>query len=182
MREIEVKARIASSEKIIKALQGSGVKVSEPVTQYDEVFGLAGASGEGDNTDPWLRIRTERKNDMETIIYTLKKSVSSQLDSIEHETTVEDADELRQIILHSGFEPYVTVNKTRRKAQIGDIEICIDQIENIGEFVEAEKLTDENADVDAVRDELWQLLETYSVTRSDELSDGYDTMVMQKAH
>lgn len=177
MREIEVKARVGSLQDVIGKLLQDGVRVSEPVHQRDEVFGLPGVPGDSDNSEPWLRIRTETKNAQTKIIYTLKKSVTNQLDSIEHETEVTDADELRQIILQSGFEPYSDVVKTRRKAKVGDIEICIDSVEELGDFVEAEKLTDEQADYDAVTAELWQLLERYGVNRSDQVTDGYDTMM-----
>lgn len=54
---------------------------------------------------------------------------------------VEDGDELESIILHLGFEPYVKVRKTRRTAHFGDIELCIDEVDGLGTFVEAEKLT-----------------------------------------
>jgi adenylate cyclase class 2 len=177
MREIEIKARVASIATVVEKLEQAGIVVSEPVRQRDEVFGIPGVAGDSANSEPWLRIRTETKNSNTKYVYTLKKSVTNQLDSIEHETVVEDADELRQIILHSGFVPFSEVTKTRRKAKIGDIEICIDTVEKLGDFVEAEKLTGEDADYEAVAMELWELLEQYGANRSDEVTDGYDTMM-----
>ena len=177
MREIEIKARVESTAKIIARLEADGIQVSEPVQQRDEVFGLVGVSGDSDNSEPWLRIRTETKADLVRYIYTLKKSITNQLDSIEHETEVEDPDELRKIILHSGFTPYSDVTKTRRKAKMGDVEICIDVVDELGEFVEAEKLTTEDADYEQVVGELRGLLEGLGVTRDSEVTDGYDVMM-----
>lgn len=177
MREIEIKARVESTAKIIARLEGDGVKVSEPVRQRDEVFGLLGVSGDSDNSEPWLRIRTETKAGTTRYIYTLKKSITNQLDSIEHETVIDDADELRQIILHSGFTPYSDVTKTRRKAKLGDVEICIDVVDELGEFVEAEKLTTEDVDYEQVAGELRQLLQSLGVSKDSEVTDGYDVMM-----
>ncbi len=177
MREIEIKARVESTAKIIARLEADGVSVSEPVQQRDEVFGLLGVSGNSDNSEPWLRIRTETKAGKVKYIYTLKKSITNQLDSIEHETEVEDADELRQIILHSGFTPYSDVTKTRRKAKLGDVEICIDVVDELGEFVEAEKLTTEDADYELVVSELRELLQGLGISKDSEVTDGYDVMM-----
>lgn len=180
MREIEVKARIESAAKIIEQLAAANTKVSEPVHQRDEVFGLPGVDGASSNGEPWLRIRTETKNGSQKYLFTLKRSITNQLDSIEHETEINDADELRQIILHSGFTPYSDITKQRRKARIGDIEICIDSVDRLGEFVEAEKLTTEDADYEQVVRELWELLSRFAIERSSEVTDGYDVMMKQK--
>ena len=177
MREIEIKARVESTASIVARLEADNIQVSEPVQQRDEVFGLSGVAGDSDNSDPWLRIRTETKAGVVKYIYTLKKSITNQLDSIEHETVVEDADELRQIILHSGFTPYSDVTKTRRKAKMGDVEICIDIVDDLGEFVEAEKLTTEDADYEQVAGELRELLKSLGVGEDSEVTDGYDVMM-----
>lgn len=179
MREIEIKARVGSTAKFIARLEAEGIPVSEPAQQRDEVFGLIGVAGESDNSEPWLRIRTETKAGVTKYIYTLKKSVTNQLDSIEHETEVENADELRQIILHSGFTPYSDVTKTRRKAKINDVEICIDIVDGLGEFVEAEKLTSEDADYEQVAGELRELLKSLGISEGSEVTDGYDVMMKQ---
>ncbi len=70
-----------------------GVILSDPVTQRDQVFGIEGANGGDGQSRPWLRIRTETKGDTIKQIFTLKKSVTSQLDSIEHETEIADEKE-----------------------------------------------------------------------------------------
>ena len=177
MREIEIKARVANLDEIVKKLEVSGYAVSAPVKQRDQVFGLPNVDGGENNHAPWLRIRTEVKGENEIYLFTLKKSVTSQLDSIEHETEITDPNELEQIILHSGFEPYSDITKTRRKAKIGAIELCLDVVDKLGDFIEAEKLTSDDADYRAVMVELWQLFDAYGIARSDEVTDGYDVMI-----
>lgn len=177
MREIEVKARVESVTQIIAGLERAGIAVAEPVTQRDQVFGVDGLDGYGDNQAPWLRIRSETKGGETKYLFTLKKSVTDQLDSIEHETEVSDPEELRQIILHSGFAPYSDIVKTRRKAKLDDIELCIDEVEKLGKFVEAEKLTNDDVNIEDIRQELWEVLGKYGVSRDDQVTGGYDTMI-----
>jgi len=177
MREIEVKARVGSLESIIDTLKAQGAEVTSPVTQHDVVYGQAGVDGEGDNTAPWLRIRSETKNGEETHFFTLKKSITNQMDSIEHETTVSDEKELQEIIKHLDFELFSDLTKTRQKAHINEIEICLDYIEGLGYFVEAERLTADDVDYADVVEGLWVLLESIGVSRADEVTDGYDVLM-----
>lgn len=179
MREIEIKAQVADMTTLKVRLQSQGIILSEPITQRDQVFGVAGVDGGGDNSSPWLRIRTETKNGHTKQIFTLKRSITNQLDSIEHETEVADADELAKIILHLSFVPYSDLTKTRQKAltKSGDIEICVDTIDGLGDFIEAEKLTDEDADYEEVANLLWGVLETCGISREDEVTDGYDVLM-----
>ena len=179
MREIEIKVRLGNTDAIVSRLENDGYQMSDPVTQLDQVFGQIGVDARN-NKAPWLRIRTETKGESSRILYTLKKSAdASELDSLEFETEVTDAKELEQIILHSGFEPFTELTKTRRKTKVGDIEICIDQVDKLGYFVEAEKLTVDDADHDLVTQELWELLEKFGLSKADEVVDGYDTMIKE---
>ncbi len=177
MREIEVKVRAQNLNEVIARLQARGVDVSDSVTQHDQVFGLPGESGNDENTAPWLRIRTETRGSTVRTIFTLKRSVTNQLDSIEHETEVSDADELAHIISQLGFVPYSDITKTRRTAHVNDMELCVDSVKGLGDFVEIEKLTDEDADYSAVVTELWQALESLGFAPGDEVTDGYDVLV-----
>lgn len=177
MREIEIKARVSSLDGVVAALTSKGIEISEQVTHHDRVFGLPGVAGASENSEPWLRIRTETKQGVATAYLTLKKSVTNQLDSIEHETVVDDEFETQKIIEQLGFVPYSDLTKTRRKAHIGDIELCLDTVLPLGTFVEAEKLTGDDADYEAVVSELWEMLEPFGVSRTDEVADGYDVLM-----
>lgn len=177
MREIEIKARVPDKSALLAILKAQDVAVSEPVTHHDRVFGVAIEDGTEDNSKPWLRIRTETRGDKISHIFTLKKSVTNQMDSIEHETEIVDDVELEKIILHSGFAPYSDLTKTRQKAHMGDIEICIDTVGELGDFIEVEKLTGEDVDYASVAEELWAVLEGFGVAREDHVTDGYDVLM-----
>lgn len=178
MREIEIKARVEDRLGLLQLLHKKGIAISEPVTQRDQVFGLAGVDG-GDDTNgsPWLRIRTETKNGKITQIFTLKKSITNQMDSIEHETEIHDPVELAAIIRHLGFEPYSDLTKTRQKAKFGEVEICVDSVGEMGDFIEAEKLTDDDANYDETAAGLWRVLEEFGISRADHVTDGYDVLM-----
>jgi adenylate cyclase class 2 len=176
MREIEIKSRVASKQVLIDVITSAGIKLSAPIKQHDVVYGQKGVADNAPGSI-WLRIRTE--NDSKTI-FTLKQQVEGGLDSIEHETEVADANELESIISKLGFSLYSDLTKTRQKAKYNGIEICVDDVEKLGVFIEAEKLTNEDADSQSVVDELWAELGKFNVNRSDAVFDGYDVLLNRK--
>lgn len=180
MREIEIKAITSSIQSIIDVLAAQNISVTEPVTQHDRVYGEIGVEDAADNTAAWLRIRSETRGDNTKHIFTLKRSVTNQMDSIEHETEIADPAELEAIIEQLSFTLYSDLTKTRQKAHMGEIEICIDTVDGLGSFVEVEKLTDEHADYEVVATELRQVLRQLGVRPEDEVTDGYDVLMNKK--
>jgi adenylate cyclase class 2 len=176
MREIEIKAKVSDKQALIERITQAGVKLSNPIKQHDVVYGRKDAVDNAPGSH-WLRIRTE--ND-DKIIFNLKQSHQGGLDSIEHETEVSDAEELASIILRLGFTLYSDLTKTRQKAKYNDIEICVDDVEGLGVFIEAEQLADEDANGELVAKNLWNELEKFGVDRSDEVFDGYDVLMNKK--
>lgn len=183
MREIEIKAKLNDKPALMALFKEKGIQLSEPIIQYDRVFGPRGVSGDnGSNKAPWLRIRTETKNGSIRHLFTLKKSVTNQLDSIEHETEVVDAGELRHIIDHINFAPYSEVKKIRQKGVLGDVEICIDSVEGLGDFIELEKLTTDDANYNEVATLLWGIFHDLGISRKDQVVLGYDVLMKKLTH
>lgn len=173
MREIEIKVAVSDEPGILQKLDNLGIQLGEPKKQHDVVYGVTkdGAFIQGQS---WLRIRTE--ND-KTVYFTLKKSVTAELDSIEHEVIVDDAIALEKIITTLGFELYSDLTKTRRKGQYGKIELCLDEIPELGTYIEGELLCEEDVDVSVVKDELWRLFEQLGLSKDNQATVGYDVLM-----
>ncbi|HSX28927.1 MAG TPA: class IV adenylate cyclase [Candidatus Saccharimonadales bacterium] len=176
MREIEIKAKVPDKTALLAAIKHAGIKLSLPIKQRDVVYGQPGVADNAPGSI-WLRIRTE--NDTKTI-FTLKQQHAGGLDSIEHETEVANADELASIITTLGFTLYTNITKTRQRAHYNGIEICVDNVEGLGVFVEAEKLTEKDADGSTVTEQLWTELAKLGVDRADEVFVGYDVLLNRK--
>lgn len=173
MREIEVKVRLHNKTQTLAALEEHRVHLGQPKKQHDVVYSRPGAL-DNDPAENWLRVRTE--ND-EKVILTLKRSVTGELDSIEHEVVVDSESEITAIIGYLGYELFSDLTKVRRKGHAGDIEICVDEVPSLGTFIEAEKLCPEDADYTAVRAELWGLLEKLGLSKENEETSGYDVLL-----
>jgi len=189
MQEVEVKARVSDFSKLENSLSKLGVTMSEPKEQKDIVYRPIGA-GVADiyiypNNEelarraiPVLRIRETAGK----VLLTLKKTIKNELDCIEHEVEVSDAKVLADIIHHAGFLEIIRIRKLRRKgiykSEKGEYEICLDQVDELGDFVEVEKLTD-GKDSELVQEELVTFLETLGILRENRVIFGYDTLLLK---
>ena len=176
MNEVEVKARLKNPELILRQIKELGIKLSEPVRQADTVYAkTVGNVSEYMKNDHFLRIREKSDG---RFIFTVKKPLTwKELTKTEHETEIKDAKELENAIFLMGYKVANKVIKERRTAKYKDYEICLDEVEKLGSFIEVEKMT--NGDVEVARKEITQFLFSLGVSPDDEVHKGYDIMAIE---
>lgn len=172
MREIEVKANLKDKVGFLKLAKKLGIEFSKAVTQEDHTYESNVAYD-----DPSWNIFRIRKQDGKNILTMKHKASMRSRDNHEYETLIEDHIEITKMLDRLGYKFAVRVNKKRRTAKYKGLELCLDEIEHLGDFVEVEKLTADNADVDAVQIELWDLLSKLGVRPSERVHKGYDTLM-----
>jgi adenylate cyclase class 2 len=174
MREIELKAHVRDKTQLLHALAEQHIELRPAVRQEDLVFAMPGWQ-ERPHDRFWLRIRVQ---DDGRQTFTLKKSVTHKHDSIEYEIGVTSSKDLEAMLRLMGYEYYAKIAKTRRIGKVGDVELCIDEVDGLGSFIEVEKLfEDHNADLAAAETELWKVLESLGITHADHETHGYDQLV-----
>ena len=178
MREIEIKLKVGNPGELEGKLAKRGCALSAPIYQHDTVYVQADKADKAYRTkegDIILRIR-RLENGTE---FTFKKQCSNEMDNIEYETEIGNPEAVHQILLAFGYVPQVEVKKIRRKGKIENYEVCLDKVEKLGDFMELEKITKDDADPDETREELFRVLESLGLSRNDEETRGYDTQVYQ---
>ena len=178
MREIEIKLRANNLKEVESKLAEKGCVLSEPISQHDVVYSLKGSRNEFQSAqegDIVIRIRYLK----DSAELTLKQQGCNESDNIECETEVVDPKQIHHMLELLGWYPAVEVKKIRRKGKLGLYEICLDEVERLGTFIELEKLTDENIDAEEVRQELFKELQSLGLSRNDEETRGYDTQIYQ---
>jgi adenylate cyclase class 2 len=176
MREIEVKLKAMNLKEIEHKLASMGCKLSDPINQHDLIYSKKGSTVEWEESKVGhivMRIRREEKGGT----FNLKQQLSGELDNTEIETKVDDPDAMHAILDKLGYAPMVEVKKVRRKGKLGEYEICLDEVEQLGSFVELEKLTSDDADPLKTEDELLNVLESIGLSRSDRVLKCYDTQI-----
>lgn len=170
--EIEVKAKVKDFEIIKNKLKEIGCVLSLPIIQDDYIYNKKDIDIYKNYDDsPILRIREQDKK----ILFTLKKNRSNELDCIEKELEVSNKDTLEDIFELLGYENTVEVHKKRIKTNYKDYEICLDQVDGLGSYIEVEKMSDEEGE--KVQNELFEFLQTLGVSKEDRVFNGYDTLI-----
>jgi len=181
MYEVEVKARLRDREGVQKKLEGLGCKFSEELHQVDRIFFPLGISFPPPVGQGIGNLRVRKQNDK--YFFTLKIPQATRQDCIEREMEITDGEKMIEILQLLKYQEVPTVDKKRIKTNYQGIEIVLDKVEHLGEFIEAEKIVTEG-DQDArknTQEELFTFLEALGVSKEDRVIDGkYDIMLWEK--
>jgi adenylate cyclase class 2 len=132
------------------------------------------------SNDVFMRIRVQNN---EKVILTAKKPKNiageGNLVKREHEVVVDSAEEARNILEMLGLKEAVRTIKKRQTATCGEYEICIDEVEGLGSFIEVEKIAEEN-EADKILDEMMEFLAPLGITQEDKVTKGYDILILEK--
>ena len=176
MKEIEIKARLKDKEKVMQKLRSLGCVFKPAITQEDVVYTERVGSLEALRSNKFfLRLRVKNHS---KVLFTIKKRMVNDLDAIEHEVEVNSKTEMEQAILLMGFKEAVKVSKVRIITHYDGCEICIDEVENLGTFIEMEKLTEEG-EAEKIQEKLFQFFESIGINRDDRVLMGYDLLMVQ---
>ena len=178
--EIEVKARVIDQNDVLKKLAALGCAFSEPVNQDDMVYTeKIGTLDVFLSNNVFLRIRIQNDG---RVILTAKKPVKKDAENlvkIEHETAVSSAEEARAILELMGYQQAVRVKKIRQTAHFNDYEICLDDIEGLGSFIELEQMA-ESEEADKIQKEMFTFLMSLEISPEAQVKKGYDILMIEK--
>jgi predicted adenylyl cyclase CyaB len=99
------------------------------------------------------------------------------MDMIEKQVTISDAKEFEEMLKIMDYYEVMEINKTRRKGTYKEYEICLDEVETLGSFIEVEKISDE--DGAKVHEELTTFLKSLGLQEENRVVYGYDTLILQ---
>lgn len=176
MKEVEVKAKVFNLSDIKLKLASLGCEFSEPVAQDDTVY-LHKPLTLKDVARGIVSVRIRTQNNKN--ILTLKKQLENGLDKLEREIVFDNPEQAADMLEILDLHAVSHLNKIRQKCRYNDLEICLDRIAGLGNFIEAEKIVDEAADSAAVQNELFAFLKTLGVAEEDRVLKGYDILLYE---
>ncbi|MGX4657882.1 class IV adenylate cyclase [Micromonospora sp. SCSIO 07396] len=171
--EVEVKYRIGDLAAVEAALAVRGVVLSAPVIQDDQAYARVGWEyGQSKIGVPFARLRTERGRHLLTV----KTPMANELSCVEHETEVADRAQMDAAIQQMGFYPTVHIRKARRTATLGLMSLCVDQVDDIGAFLEIERIVSHGDEGERIQAELDRFALTLGVSL-ERATDTYDSLI-----
>jgi len=174
MREIEIKLKVKDLGALERELIKRGCKLSDPIRQEDVIFSnrpnFFNNSKEGDIIP---RIRKQGN----VVQLNFKQQKSREMDNLEYEIKIDNANSAQKMLEMLGWNAQVEVKKTRKEGRLGEYTVCLDRVDGLGDFVELEKMTADDADVEKVRKELFDTMRVFGFSEKDEEEKGYDTQM-----
>ena len=161
--EIEIKAYCDDHALVADELIGMGAQYVGKVTERDMY--LNHPARDFKKTDEALRIR--QSDGMAILTYKGPRIGSISKTRIEQEVHVSDYSSLLAVLEYLGFSKAGAVVKVRQKYNLNDIEISLDTVEDLGTFVELEKM---GVDHEAVEKELFRLAGELGLNRFERRS------------
>ena len=173
--ESRVKLSVAEHERLIGELAARQIVLTTPVLQRDVYFKERG-----------FRDRVHGPGSAITRIRYTPSEVTLNMKRLTHhdgvweevETRIEDGDVAERIMDAMGAELAVIVQKTRRSGRFGEIEIQIDNVEELGTYLEVVLQVDE--EIDQARKSIDQLLRELDIPPDRVELRGYPVILLER--
>lgn len=175
MVEMELKATIEDCEKIRKRMGSEGCEWSPVQYQVDTIYERR--KGSAENVSPIFRIR---KCDGK-IYLTLKVLEEDVNTANEFEMEISDEKVMGDILRILDFEEKVKVRKKRQTTTFRGFNICLDDVEKLGTFIEIEKLSEDKEEKIEIYNEMRVLLFSLGVREKNfVILKYYEMLLMNK--
>lgn len=172
-QEVEAKYRAGDLDQLIAALGRQGVVLSEPSDQDDQAYAPGGWSyGMSKIGVAFARLRTERGRHL----FTVKKPIDNEMACLEHESEIEDRDAMHAALVTMGWTPTVRIRKTRRTGSWNGTSVCVDVVEQLGAFIEVERVVSAEESGERVQGELDALVRSLGAD-VERVSETYDSLI-----
>lgn len=187
-REIEVRIKLADEQKPLLTkwleantqLEGVTHQVEYYLDNPKSTFLFQNINGYKDSAH-YLRVRFDEKKG-ESVCFKIfkidqEKQTSENLDEMEF--TVSSGKSALKLLESLGYTDHLIIDKTRTKYTTNDkaFEVCIDEVKNVGTFVEVELLEQIDGEIKLGRAKIYDLLRTIGLTEIDEQHRGYVSML-----
>lgn len=195
MVEVEIKVKLTDSktEDIKNKLLTAGF-MKKSFTKETDVY-YTSDYHDCKKLDEALRVRTvedlsaekmlspgdiTRNNIRSVVTFKGPKLDNISMSRSELETVVEDGAVMRQILESIGFYSVPAVIKTRKEYSKDEINICLDQVEGLGSFMEIEIIVPSETEREMALKKIEKILHEFGLTWEDTLRHSYLSMLLGK--
>ena len=170
--EFERKAKLKQKQKVMEYIKTRNFTPSKTSHQIDTYFSKPNRK---DFIDKYLRIRQDLINKKNSIDYHIVRSDTA---TEEFESDVDNAEILMHILKGIGMELLCIVDKDRSTFRKDNVLIVIDQVKDLGDFIEIEVDADNEKEAEQIIYNIFSELEI----NTDEIisGKGYPDLLLEK--
>lgn len=176
MIEIEVKARVNDPKYLERSIIQLGATPIEIENQADTYYSAPYRDFE--ETDEALRIRVQDGKSFLTYKGPKMDRISKTRKEIELE--IVDVNAMGNILTSLGFLPVAIVTKKRKNFRIGDFFIALDEVNDLGNFIEIEISVKDSVYFEEKVETVFRLFEKLGIKRDSSIRKSYLEMILEK--
>ncbi|MBM3303980.1 MAG: class IV adenylate cyclase [Candidatus Aenigmarchaeota archaeon] len=172
--EVEVKARIKDIGSVRKSLESAGAKFDGSVEHTDAYFKARGFEKKLQGPGDWiLRIRTGSGKTALTM-----KVLTELLGAwVEYETAIENPEQTRRMLETMGMANVFTLNKKRICGRLGEFEVLLDDVKELGKYLEVSLDSEEK---EGARKRILKFMKKIGIEDDDIEKRGYGEIIGEK--
>ena len=179
-REIELKFPLKNKEAVLAKLESLVGEPGQVVTQKDTYFNPPHRDFlEPEHVSEWLRIRETEKG--ATINYKNwhKEDNVESVKADEYETSIDEPEAMDRIFDVLQFKKLIVVEKKRQTWDYKDVEIAIDEVIDLGSFIEIEAKGNFESE-EAAEKHLYDILKELGAEVGEQDFKGYPMLLLEK--
>ena len=126
-------------------------------------------------------LRLRAKNDNYYVTY--KNDVfegEKWLYSNEYETKIESIEMMKEVFERLGLKKFLEIDNNKEIYKTDKYEIALEDVKDLGIFLEVEYCTNEDVDVSKIKEEIQEFIDKLEINVSEELNMGKPEMYMHK--
>ena len=178
MKEIEVKYQLEDRIKFLKKLEALGCEISEVNHQKDTIY--VSDVNHIENTPGSIFLRVRKDNDKIELNAKKHEKVMQARTEVEFGvSSYSDANKFLELI---GFQKWVEVSKKRVHTFYKDCNICIDEVDTLGSFVELEYVVDDKEEEEKVLEKIEEIAKEIGIDTKRVVNQYYDEMIAERNH
>ncbi len=176
MIEIEVKACVEEPKHLERAIIALGATPIGIENQADTYYNSKYSDFE--KTDEALRIRAQ--DGKYFLTYKGPKLDNVSKTRKEFQIEINDADNMGSILSSLGFFPVATITKKRKNYRLGDFNIALDEVRNLGNFIEIELPAKDSKYYEEKVESIFKFIEKLGINRKSTIRKSYLEMILGK--
>jgi adenylate cyclase class 2 len=174
MIEIEVKARVEDPKRLERSIVEIGATPIGIENQADTYYNTSYRDFE--KTDEALRIRVQ--DGRYFLTYKGPKMDRVSKTRKEFQVEINNADNMGNILGSLGFSPVATVIKRRKNYRLGDFFIALDEVRNLGNFIEIEMSAKDSKNYEEKVETIFKFIEKLGISRDSTIRKSYLEMII----
>jgi len=156
--EVEIRAKIKGFAEVKKALNKIGASFLKTENQIDKIFGASKfLDSEHKIVEGGIVARIREADDKRTLEF---KEILRQKGGIELSCEVSSIELAEKMLKKLDFEEAFTIKKSRESFSYKNFTICLDDVEQLGNFIEIEKIisSDNKEEKEKAKEQCLELL------------------------